>query len=524
MTIFRFKPNNIYRSSTRQPRLPKQWKQRFSLNIVFIVAAILLLQVACTTTAIPDTGSDVGPRAGLYDSVWPHPRSDSWRTGAASGVGLPADFDPASLIAQSVEMPSTPVWGVVYSDDTIFIYGGSPFLLEHFAYATAADSQLDLSSVSQGQMAEEVASAAAVQPYIAKIDAETMQVAGITEFPRGTSLNYTSSVLIHENGKLYTIGTATLYEVDPQTMEITGSVDLPKYEESPGGTVYNGLLVAPDSGDIITKGLNSADSSLPAKLVAIDSSNLTIRYQSDASIGSARLAIVVQDGTEYVYAADSTRTQRFAIGESGFEVDSAWSEVYRTIGDGTMEAVSMVYMPQQNAVIFANNNTVIYGVTAPLQLFAQSTTNNDSGIFSTYATSVTTLGGSFFSPSADPFNAQMLVANDQINGVTAGWLVEDDGTLTKKWEIDSIKSSGGSAIASDQGHIYFDDRRCDDAGENCELYLVILDITTGSQVAEIKVAGSAPTIGQIFLGEGVAYMIATEPGESNGYITKVSVR
>lgn len=520
MTIFNNKRNFVYRSL--QTRLPKQWKQRFPLNIIFIVAALLLLQTACTAN-IQGTQS-VGPRAGFYDSVWPHARSGSWRTGAASGVGLPADFDPDSLVAQSIEMPSTPVWGVIYSDDAIYINGGSPFLLEQFSYATAADAQVEVNSETKKHIDEDVVTSAAIRPYIAKIDAGTMQVAGIAEFPRGSTVNYTSSMLIHENGKLYTIGSATLYEVDPETMDITGSVDLPKYDDSAAGTVYNSLLVSPASGDLITKATNLADGSQPAKLVAIDSSDLTIRYQKEVSIGAARIALIVQGDTEYVYAADNTQSQRFIIGESGFEVDTAWAKVYRTNNDGTTPAVSMVYMPQQDEVIFANNNTVIFGVTAPLQLFVQSTTNNESVIFSTDATSVTTAGGSFYSAAADPFNTQMLVANDQINAVMAGWLVEDDGSLTKKWETDSIKSTGGSAIASDQGHIYFDDRRCDDTGENCELYLVILDITTGSQVGKIKVAGSAPTIGQIFLGEGVAYMIATEPGESSGYVTKVSVR
>lgn len=540
MSIFNHKRKLDHKSSIMLNRLQKQWKAKFPLSMLLIVAALTFLLAACTSAssgtqsdaASPEiqdptpqeTQSGVGPRAGLYDSVWPHARSGSWRTGAGSGVGLPADFDPDSLVAESVEMPSTPVWGVVYSDDAIFINGGTPFLLEQFSYATAADAQNSVDSEVKKQIAEEVISSEIVRPYITKIDPETMQVTGTAEFPRGSTVNYTSSMLIHKNGKIYTIGSATLYEVDPQTMDITGSLDLPKYDNSAAGTVYNSILVSPGSDDLITKGTNLADGSQPAKLVAIDTSDLTIRFQSEASIGAARIALIVEDGTEYVYAADDTQTQRFAIGESSFDADSAWSKVYRTDGDGTTAAVSMVYMPQQNEVIFGNNYTVIFGITAPLQLFVQSTAINDSAIFSTNATSVTTAGGSFYSAAGDPFNTQMLVSNDQINGVMAGWLVEDDGTLTKEWETDTIKSTGGSAIASDQGHIYFDDRRCDDTGENCELYLVILDITTGSKLGEVKVAGSAPTIGQIFLGEETAYMIASEPGESNGYVTKVSVR
>lgn len=501
----------------------EQSKAKLRLNILLIVLVFMFLQAACTT-ALPETQSNVGPQAGLYESDWPHGRSGSWRTGARSGVGLPEQIDSDGLVAQSVQLPTTPLWGVIQSDEAIFILGGEPLLLKNFSYATAEDSQVASSSQMKQEIAKEAAAAAAVQPFVAKIDPRTMTVTKIVEFPRGSTLNYESSMLIHENGNIYAIGSAVLYEINPETMEITRSVALPTYDSDTAGTIYNGLVAAPATGDIITKSTNFIDPSLPAVLVAVDTSDLTVRFQTEVPIGAARIALIVQGDTEYVYAADNYNTQRFAIGQSGFEVDEAWSKPYRTDGDGTQAAVSMVYMKDQEVVLFANNNTVIFGVTAPLQIFVQSITDNDATIFSTNASSVTTAGGSFFGPSADPYNTQMVAANDQINGVIAGWHMQDDGTLEKVWESADYKSTGGMAIGSDQEHLYLDDRRCDESGTNCEIYLVVLNITTGDKIAEAKAAGSGATIGQIFLGQDSAYLIASEPGEENGYVTKVSLK
>jgi hypothetical protein len=181
-------------------------------------------------------------------------------------------------------------------------------------------------------------------------------------------------------------------------------------------------------------------------------------------------------------------------------------------------------MGDRNKVVFPNNNTVIFGVSKPLKLFMQATDTTDGTVSSVDATSATGPGGSFYSAAADPFDTMMLVENDQINGLTAGWRLMDDGTLTKIWETDSYRSTGGTAIGVDQRHFYIDDRRCDDSGGNCELYLVVLDLTTGEKLAEAKVAGVGPTIGQIFLSKDSVFFVATEPGESNGFVTKVSVK
>ena len=423
----------------------------------------------------------------------------------------------------SVGLPTAPVWAAVYSDDAVFVMGGSPFLLKQFAYATLADAGKTADAWTKIKIGLQALEDALIHTYLAKIDPKTMSVIDIVEFPRGDTVNYVGSMLIHKNGKIYCVATSRLYEVDPVTMKVR-TLDLPKYQSKRVGTVYNTMQVSPKTGDIIVKATNLLDQALPSRLVSVKTSALTVRFQSEVPIGATRIALVVQGDTEYIYASNSTSTLRFAIGETGFQADDAWSKVYRKDGDGTAPAVGMANMGDRNRVVFPNNNTVIFGVTKPLKLFVQPTDTTDGSVSSVDATSATGPGGSFYSAAADPFDTMMLVENDQINGITAGWRLMDDGTLTKVWETNSYRSTGGTAIGVDQGQFYIDDRRCDDKGANCELYLVVLDLTTGKKRAEAKVAGTGPTIGQIFLGRDSVFFVATEPGESKGFVTKVSAK
>ena len=528
------------------------------------VFGFALLVLSLFATAGANAGPTAGPRAGFFDSTWPYGRSDTWRTGAATGAGLPADVTSQSLVTQSVELPKTPYWGVTYTKDAIFVLGGQPFILEPFSFVTAADVDI----LSPALILTEALKAAAVRPYVAKIDPETMTVVDILRFPRPSSwlgrsartlhqelacgfrhswhrghrhgaacrsgrrsllgnlqtLNYVGNILLHENGKLYAVATSTLYEIDPTTMEITGTLDLPRYQRGSLATVYNGMTLAPLSGDIILKGFNFLDSSQPAILVAVDPSDLTIRYRNDQlAVGATRLTTVAQDGTQFIYAADATQTKRVAIGDSGFVVDEPWSQTYRAAGDGSTPAVSLTYMGDDDFVVFQNNNTVIAGVTAPLKLFTQETETTAPTIEEFDANSSMLPGGSWPSLTADPFNTQVIVTGDTINGILAGWR-RQGATLTKLWETNRYQSSAGTAIASDQQHIYIDDRRCDDSGQNCRLFLVILNLTTGEQIAEVRVAGSSPSLGQIFLSEGSVFFVATEADQRTGFVAKVSVR
>ncbi len=45
---------------------------------------------------------------------------------------------------------------------------------------------------------------------------------------------------------------------------------------------------------------------------------------------------------------------------------------------------------------------------------------------------------------------------------------------------------------------------------------------TGNEIARVKVAGSQPTIGRIFIAPNAVYYIATQGEGGNGYLTKIT--
>ena len=63
----------------------------------------------------------------------------------------------------------------------------------------------------------------------------------------------------------------------------------------------------------------------------------------------------------------------------------------------------------------------------------------------------------------------------------------------------------------------------DPMGQSCKLFLIVVDVTAGTQLAEVEVAGSSPTFGQIFPGEDCVYFVATEADKKHGYVTKISL-
>ena len=52
----------------------------------------------------------------------------------------------------------------------------------------------------------------------------------------------------------------------------------------------------------------------------------------------------------------------------------------------------------------------------------------------------------------------------------------------------------------------------------------MLDLRTGRRLASVRVSGTKPSIGQIFIGPGVGYYVATPTDEAHGYVTRVTAR
>jgi hypothetical protein len=81
------------------------------------LALLISMFVVSSPAGAQGAGSVDDARRGLYSSTWPYGRSDDWRTGAATGAGLPAGFENGPLVTQSLTLPSTPYWGVTYSEE-----------------------------------------------------------------------------------------------------------------------------------------------------------------------------------------------------------------------------------------------------------------------------------------------------------------------------------------------------------------------------------------------------------------------
>jgi hypothetical protein len=468
-----------------------------------------------STTALETKSEREAARGGLYDTTWPVPTADSWRTSSIAAGGLPDDVRSSDLRAESVELGPVPIFGITHDDGIVFVLGGAPHLLNLFTRAQG--NALPHGAVEAlADAAQAHTAVASSNPYVAKIDPATME-AQILELPKGTTPNYPGSLVAHENGKLYAIATATLFEIDPDTFEITRRLDLPLNPEEPTSTIYNTLQVSARNGDLLLKTAPQRGNGL---LVAIDVEQMKVRSQLETALSSARMTALVQGATEYVYLPGDTDTLRFTVTDDGFAPDPSWSAPYRTANDGSTPGVAMTPTGDHDTVVFPNNNTVLIGVSTPLKMLWQSTTDPSSGVSSVNATMTNLPGGSFAPPPADPYESSIVVAADAVNGRLAAWRIADDGSLENLWVTDQYAVSVGAAIVADQNRLYTDDRKCN--GTDCTLYLVVADLTTGTEIARVQVAGSQPSIGRIFIGPDAVYYIATEGEGGDGYVTKVT--
>lgn len=318
-----------------------------------VSALVLLLASGCGD----DGASSGSARSFLHDSSWPVPTSDTWRSSTVSSGGLPADVQSEDLVAATVELGPVPFFAIIYSDDTLLVLGGTPFLLELFTLAqgnTPPDRNLStLVDLVTGFIENEL-----VDPYVAKIDTKTMMAQTLT-LPRGDTPNYPGGIVAHANGWVYVIATATLYEIDPDSLAIRRSLDLPLDSTSPGSTVYNSLQVSTRNGDLVMK-TGTHDST--GLLVRVDAKSLEIKAMAEGTLGTARMTTAMTGSTEYVYLPGPTETLRFVAADDAFDLDPAGSKTYRTTDDGTTGGVGMVNLGSANAVLFPNNNTVLYGV------------------------------------------------------------------------------------------------------------------------------------------------------------------
>ena len=467
-------------------------------------------------TAASATSERAASRSWLYDTTWPVPTADTWRTSSIASGGLPDKITSSDLRAKRLKLGPDPIFGITH-DNSIFVIGGAPYLMDLFTKAQGNDLP-DGAAGALGDAARASTSKKSSSAYVAKIDSATMK-AQILDLPQRSTPNYPGSIVAHRSGMIYAVATATLFEIDPDTFKITRSLDLPLNPTEPQSTIYNTMQISPRNGDLILKTAPQQGNGL---LVAVDVNHFVIRNQLTTALSSARMTLLMQGGTEYAYLPGDTSTLRFKVSDDGFTPDPSWSQPYRTDKDGSTPGVAMTPTGNLGTVVFPNNNTVSINVTSPLKMLWQSTTDPSAGVSSVNATSTDLPGGTFAPPPGDPFVNSVMVAADAVNGRLAGWKITDDGSLRKLWVTDKYAVSVGAAIVADQHRLYTDDRECNSKGRGCKVYLVVLDLMTGNEIARIRVAGSQPSIGRIFIGPHAVYYIATQGDGGSGYVTKVT--
>ena len=464
---------------------------------------------ACVASPAPP------PQSPAYaDTPWPTEHADMWRTHAAP-TGLPANVRRAELATTSATLPEEPVWGYVGTGGKLYVIGGSPYLLNMFTALMQGASTDRIPTLT----ARTLVAARRVTPYVAQIDARTMKVR-LLRLERGAAINYSGGLLVHADGHLYAVVRGVLYKIDRQRFSIVASRLLPLARTSGRPnlmTTYNGI-VATRTGDLILKGwASTGDGGAPGTLLRVDPRTLRIEahIQSDA-IASARMALVEEGGDEYVYFPGKTQSVRFLVQPKTFALDESWSTTY--LGSGDTMASSDVFMGK--GVLFAGNTSP--QAATPMRVFAQGTAP-DAPLHAMDAFAPREIGWNFFMMAGDPYESGIAAVQDQATGRVAGYLACDGGTsFEKRWQNDRIRSSAGMAVNYRAGHLYTDDRRCS-SRRRCKLFLVVLDLRTGRELARVRVKGTKPSMGQIFVGRGAVYYVAAQTGSGRGYVTRVTV-
>ncbi|MBC8091505.1 MAG: hypothetical protein H7Y15_06110 [Pseudonocardia sp.] len=452
-------------------------------------------------------------RTGYYDTVWPSEHADLWRSHAVSDAGLPADFDVDRLEVTSTAL-NLPTWGYTRGEDEVFVIGGSPFLLDTFTQSIATGEP----AAGMSQLVSDLLDPST--PYVAKINPSTMDPETL-ELTRGSTLNYTGGLLMHENGYVYAVSQAVLYKINPDSMEVEASVGLPLLGTtwaSQYWTTYNGLQVL-RSGSLVLKGFNLIDDvGVPGVLLQVDPDTLTFEVEQEATVSSARLMIDEgSNGPGHLHHVNATESLRFVISGTGFRLDEAWTRTYRDEGDGSTQASSPMLLGGLDRLVFANNTAP--GATVPIQLFTQGTRQPEGEPLSpTPAFAGGSAGFNFFMVAGDPFRSGTVVYYDPINDQVSAHRLTPEGDLEPLWQRDSYKVSASPALVPDRDLLYIDDYR---DGRD---HLVVLRLSTGEELAVVELDATLPTIGTIFPGTADdVYLLSTETGGRPGLVNRVYV-
>jgi len=447
--------------------------------------------------------------SGYYNTTWPSEHADLIRSHAVLSGGLPKDSDNMKLQVSSTEL-YMPTWGYTRDENEVFVIGGSPQLMTTFTQSIQDGKDLSKLNILTNNIQDIFSSDV---PYVAKINSETNEKT-ILELEKGKTVNYTGGLLIHSNGYVYAVSQSVLYKIDPETMKIVNSVDLPKIGNSLTAywTTYNGLQ-ALDNGELVLKGfhlLNNAN--LDGYLLLIDPNTLQIDMKQKARVSSARLAI--ED--HYLYHVNAEEVLRYKITDNGFILDNNFTAKYRNKTDKSTQASSPMIMPGINMLVFADNTAP--GAGTPLMLYTKSTKDSNETMQSARAFTTDNPSFNFFMVGGDTFVNNIVIYYDPLNNLVSANKISENGSIKLLWEKEDIKASASPAISVENGQVYLDDYK------NGRDNFVVLDLLSGEELGRAELPASLPTVGTIFVGtNNDVFILSSEAGNKTGYVSRITV-
>ncbi|MBN1260587.1 MAG: hypothetical protein JXB35_07895 [Anaerolineae bacterium] len=455
-------------------------------------------------TARGNASDQPGYRVSLYDTVWPTDMANLNRSNCVVNAGLPRNVTADTVAIESVEMPY-PVFAYTRDEDEVFVIGGTSFVLDR--YVSEIDGMGDL-GVLQGQSA----------PHITKYNPFTGEQTRL-ELDRGAGSGYVGGALVHANGYVYVVFQSHLYKIEPESMTIERSVDMPL---APGlasrFTIYNGLSTS-STGELVTKYWSLASDA--SSFFLIDPDTLEITAQLDYPGASPRLTVApAKDSNEYLYHLNTRETFRMRIEQGALTLDPQWISRYDPYHTGQTENEEPTSPVVANGRVFYTTNTV-FSATEPMRIFWQDV----EAIYSSASRPLTGPelfaggekgGWSFFHLSIDE-STGIIIGNDQGNGLLTAVRAKGDNEIERLWQIE-LNTGARPVIVSDRKMVYATDF------VDGHDHLVVLDLMTGEEILRVPTPATRATISTIIVSSAnEVYFGSNEPGRETGLFHRLVV-
>jgi hypothetical protein len=314
--------------------------------------------------------------------------------------------------------------------------------------------------------------------WVERIDPETLEVLDRVEDLAGGP-TWPGGLAAHGDGSLHVVFGNHAHRLSAG-LEVEATVRLPR--ERP----YNSFVTLPD-GHLVTKDFGGrrpgeTDSSVapPCELVVLDPATLAVVASAD--LPEPSVARLSADGAT-VYAVGHTALWRAGWDGADLVVDPDFRPVYRIIDGQThgwdaVIALGAAWFLDDGAGSenYAGTLRGQGSSTAPLHLVRVALDTGDVSL-----TEVCGRPGGLVAnpPLVDPVR-RIALAYDTGNGVMAAFGIAEDGSLTRRWEVD--QDHGSHLLADPASGLVL---TLDHDGERWMEEIVLRDIDTGDERARL---------------------------------------